>query len=325
MIGVRVPFRISLCGGGSDLPAFYRRQQGCVISTTINQFMYIFLHPFFDGRTQVKYSLTELVEDISKIKHPIVRVVLEDFGCSGVDINSIADIPAGTGLGSSSAFTVALLLAVKTYAGEHVSKGWLAEEACRIEIDRLGEPIGKQDAYASAHGGLNFLAFNSDDSVDVRPIVITKHIRRALEDHLMLFYLGDSRSANSILKNQAASLTIDEKKFRMTAAIADLARDFTESLIRGDFMSCGKILAENWTLKKQLSNGISNPSIDGYYERAINAGALGGKLLGAGGTGFLALLCEPNLQDQVRSALTPLREKHFAFETGGAQIIHYEG
>lgn len=324
MIGTRTPFRISFAGGGSDLRSFYCRQPGCVLSTSINKYMYIMVHPFFDERIQIKYSRTELVNSIAHVQHPIVRVALEQFGLEGIDINSIADIPAGTGLGSSCSFTVGLLHALYTYTGKYASKEQLARNACRVEIDILKDPIGKQDIYAAAYGGLNLITFNPDETVQVEPVIMPPACKAALLQNLYLFYLGGSRPAANILAEQQANIHRDRRKADLVARMADLARHLRVSLVNGNINDMGPMLDENWQLKKQLSDQISDPWIDSCYETAKRNGATGGKLLGAGGGGFLLLYCEKQHQEKLRSGLGDLRDMKFAFDSFGTQVIYYE-
>jgi D-glycero-alpha-D-manno-heptose-7-phosphate kinase len=324
MIGTRTPFRISFAGGGSDLRSFYCRQPGCVLSTSINKYMYIMVHPFFDQRIQVKYSKTELVNSIAHIQHPIVRVALEQFGLEGIDINSIADIPAGTGLGSSCSFTVGLLHALFTYAGKYASKDQLAKNACHIEIDVLKDPIGKQDIYSAAYGGLNLITFYPDETVQVEPVVMPHGRKTALQENLCLFYLGGARAAGDILAEQQQNIHRDKRKADLVLCMAELARQLRISLVNGEISDMGPILDENWHLKKQLSGQISDQWIDSCYDTAKQNGATGGKLLGAGGGGFLLVYCEKQKQDKLRASLGDLREMKFAFDSVGTQVIHYE-
>lgn len=325
MIATRTPFRISFAGGGSDLRSFYSRQPGCVLSTSINKYMYILVHPYFDDRIQVKYSRTELVQSFSQIQHPIVRVVLGEFGVEGIDINSIADIPAGTGLGSSCSFTVGLLHALHAYTGRFASKEHLARKACEVEIDILQDPIGKQDVYAAAYGGLNLITFYPDESVEVEPVIMPPGLRARLAENLLMFYLGGERSAHNILREQQAFMEADSRKVSTVVRMVELARQLRTSLSCGSIDDMGPILDENWQLKKSLSAHISDSSIDQWYQRACEGGATGGKLLGAGGCGFLLVYCQREHQDRLRHALADLRELRFEFDNGGTQIIYYEG
>lgn len=322
MIGVKTPFRVSLLGGGSDVRDFYRYQTGAVVSFSIARYMYIFVHPFFEKKIQLKYSKTELVNSIAEIEHPIVREVLRRFSIHNIDINSIADIPAGTGLGSSSSFTVSLLHALYAYSGQYVSKDQLAREACEIEVDVLGEPIGKQDQYAAAFGGLNFISFYPDESVSVEPIILTEAKRIFLEENLLMYYLGSVRSARQILTDQKLNLQNVQGKRENLRKMTALAAQLRRVLINGEFDDIGPLLDEGWQHKKQMSTKISNPAIDSWYERALDAGATGGKLLGAGGGGFMLLYCPPERQDQVRSELADWHEMPWKFEGVGTTVIY---
>jgi D-glycero-alpha-D-manno-heptose-7-phosphate kinase len=322
MIISRTPFRMSFAGGGSDLRAFYSKHPGQVLSTTINKYMYIAVHPFFGRkRIQVKYAKTELVDDVNQIQHPIVREVLKKFGLRGIDINSIADIPAGTGLASSSAFTVGLLHVLYAYQGKFVSQERLAQEACELEIDILKEPIGKQDQYASAYGGLNVITFNPDEHVKVEPLILPRSTMQRLNDGLLLFYTGDSRATKAILA-QVVTMSAREDTVRAVKRMADLVVQFRDALVEERLDDFGRLLHEGWLIKRSLTGEISSPRIDAYYERALQAGALGGKLLGAGGGGFLLFYSPPARQQEVRRVLAELPEQPFRFDFFGSKIIY---
>lgn len=321
MIITKTPFRISFAGGGSDLADFYEQYGGCVLSTSINKYCYISIHPYFDANyTLLKYSENELVQDISQIKHRIFNCVLNQTKLHGVEITSTADIPGGTGLGSSSTFTVGLLHTVDCYQGRYASKGKLAEQACRIEIEQLGSPIGKQDQYAAAFGGLNFIRFNRDGTVSVTPILMKPETYRTLQQNLVMFYTGDVRSANSILSEQKRNMSETAKTDNLKKMCA-LAEDMKAALEQDDLSSFGSLLHQGWELKRTLASGISNPAIDEAYETAMANGALGGKLLGAGGGGFLLFYCEPKYQERLRVVLG-LRAFPFAFERDGTSIVY---
>ncbi len=322
MIGTRTPFRVSFAGGGSDLKAFYSKHPGCVLSTTINKYMFIFVHPFSDDRIQVKYSRTELVNNIDEIKHPIVRETLRRLGIIGIDINSIADIPAGTGIGSSGSFTVGLLNALYAYCGKKTAKEYLAGEGCEIEIDILGEPIGKQDQYAAANGGLNLITFNPDDTVRVEPVMMPLDKYDELENNLLFFYVGGARPAREILADQQRRTLSDKKTFANLKRMTELAVNLKDSLSAGNLQDVGPILDESWRLKKKLSLKISDNKIDYYYDLAKKNGADGGKLLGAGSGGFLMVYCEQAHQIKLRNSLKDLREYHFKFDSLGTKIIY---
>jgi len=320
MIITKTPFRVSFCGGGSDIAAFYRAHGGCVLSASINKYMFIMIHPYFhEGSTVLKYSKTEVVSDTKDIKHRIFNCVLNMYNLSGVEITSMADIPAGTGLGSSSAFTVGLLNTINAYKGKLISKPKLAELASEIEIEHLKSPIGKQDQYASAMGGLNFIRFNQNDSVTVEPLLIGKKVIDELQDNLFLFYTGEVRNANEILTEQTLNSTQSEKANNLKQ-MCRLAEIMKEELEKENLTAFGDILNESWQLKKTLASGISSSYLDDIYEKAINNGAKGGKLLGAGGAGFFLFYCEKDKQENLRSALK-LKELPFAFENDGTSII----
>jgi D-glycero-alpha-D-manno-heptose-7-phosphate kinase len=316
------PFRVSFAGGGSDLSSFYRQSPGCVISTTIDKHMYVFIHPSFDEKIRVKYSRTELVDKIEEVEHPIIREALRIFNLTGIDISSIADIPSGTGLGSSSSFCVGLFHALYGYIGQETSLERLAVDACRMEIDILKEPIGRQDQYAASYGGLNLISFYEDDSVLVESVKVPTEKLKELDDNLLMFYSGGSRDAGGILSDQAMNL--DRKKRDNLVKMTDLARELRDSLERGSIDDMGPILDVGWQLKKSLSMKISPGRIDNYYEIAMQNGALGGKLLGAGSSGFLMFYCKKQEQDRLRSALRELKEISFHFDGNGSRIILHD-
>jgi len=320
MIITKTPLRVSFCGGGSDIAAFYREHGGCVLSTSINKYMFIMIHPYFhEGSTVLKYSKTEVVSDIKDIEHSIFNCVLNMYNLSGVEITSMADIPAGTGLGSSSSFTVGLLNTVNAYIGKLVSKTKLAELASEIEIEHLKSPIGKQDQYAAAIGGLNFIRFNPNDSVTVEPLLLSKRVTDELQGNLLMFYTGEIRDANDILTEQTANSTQSDKVNNLKQ-MCRLAEVMKEELEKENISVFGDLLNENWQLKKNLASGISTGYLDDIYDKAMKNGAKGGKLLGAGGAGFFLFYCEKDKQDYLRNALK-LKELPFAFENDGSSII----
>lgn len=321
MIITKTPFRISFAGGGSDLPDFYERYGGCVLSTSINRYCYISIHPYFDSRyTLLKYSENELVEELPQIRHRIFNCVLNEMQLHGVEITSTADVPGGTGLGSSSTFTVGLLHTVNCYRGKYLSKGTLAAKACQVEIVKLGSPIGKQDQYAAAFGGLNFIRFHPDGAVSVSPIVMQPETFQKLQENLVMFYTGDVRSANSILVEQKKNISSQEK-VKNLQKMCTLAEDMKAALEYDDLSSFGRLLHDGWELKRTLASGITNPAIDEAYETAMENGALGGKLLGAGGGGFLLFYCPPERQEQLRVALR-MRPFPFSFEKDGTSVVY---
>ena len=322
MIISRTPFRVSFAGGGSDLPSFYRRSTGAVLSTSIDKYMYIAIHPYFEkDKIQLKYSKTEQVSSIDEIKHPIFREVLKMYGLTGVDLNSIADIPSGTGLGSSSSFTVGLLNAVRAYLGKASSGEKLGELACDVEINRVGSPIGKQDQYAAACGGLNFITFYGDETVNVEKIIMRPEKKQELEENLFMVFVGGEHSANTILKSQSAAIS-DQKKFEAQKTMVQLAYNLRESLENNNLDDFGRILHENWLLKKSLTSGISNGIVDQMYNKGIEAGALGGKLLGAGGAGFILFYCPKEKQAEFRERMGDIKELNFKFDHYGSKIIY---
>ncbi len=324
MIITRAPFRVSFCGGGSDLPTFYEKYGGCVLSTSIRKYMYLTIHNYFHkDQIVLKYSKTEIVKDYDSIEHKYFKQCLKDFGIMGVEISSMADIPSGTGLGSSSSFTVALLHLLHTYKGEYVSKYKLAKDACEVEIDKLGEPIGKQDQFAAAFGGLKFYEFLPGGFVNVEPIIMSRDSYETLENNILMFYLGGVHSASAILKEQGQNVQAADKA-KVQQQMCTLTRALKEELQKNNVDAMGEMLHQNWMLKKSLASGISNPLIDDTYDKALKAGALGGKLLGAGGAGFMIFYVRPEDQLSVRSALSHLREMDFEMDNSGASIVHVD-
>lgn len=323
MIISKTPLRISFVGGGSDMQDFYTRVPGAVVSTAIDKYIYITINKRFDDSIRVGYSQTETVERVDDIQHGLVREALRLTGLEkGLEITSIADIPSkGTGLGSSSTFTVGLLKALYAYKGEEISAARLAEEASRIEIDILGEPIGKQDQYASAFGGFNFIQFNSDHSVSVEPIALLPETEALLQKNILIFYTGLTRNASDILKTQKENILSDEKKVGILEKMVELAHRLKNDLQANTLDSFGSILHENWLLKKQLADSISTPDIDRWYETALQHGAQGGKLLGAGGGGFLLFYAPSETHQAIADALPELQTVSFSFETEGSTII----
>jgi D-glycero-alpha-D-manno-heptose-7-phosphate kinase len=323
MIISRTPLRMSFVGGGSDLPVFYRRHGGAVVSTAINQCVYITVNKKFDDRIRVSYSRTEEARSVARIKHPLVREAMQLLGIAGgVEITSVADIPGkGTGLGSSSSFTVGLLHALHAYAGRYTGAEQLASEACAIELERCGDPIGKQDQYAAAFGGLNFIEFLPDDSVSVHPILCQRDTLQRLQAHLLVFYTGVTRSAAAILKQQQAAVAGERKKQKVLLRMVELAREVRRELQANRVSGLGEAIHEGWVLKRGLAGGITTPQIDAWYEKARGAGAIGGKLLGAGTGGFLLFYAPPERHEAIGLALASLRRMDFKFEPQGSRII----
>ena len=316
--------RVSFAGGGSDLPSYYEHDGGAVLSTSIDKYVYLAVHKYFyPNKTLLKYSKTEEVDCYDDIKHPIFRECLSMLDLHGLDISSMADVPAGTGLGSSSSFTVSLLNVLHAYKHEAVGPEYLASKACEIEIERLGDPIGKQDQYAAAYGGLNFIKFNYDGSVDVEKVVMDPMAKAQLDRNLLMIYTGGTRSANAILAQQNKAMSDAHKRDTIRQMVA-LAYDLKSVLEQNDIDDFGRILHEGWMLKQTLSGGISNSGIAELYTKGLGAGALGGKLLGAGGSGFLLFYCPEERQPQFRKKMEGLFELPFHFDNTGSTIIHME-
>lgn len=326
MIIARAPFRVSFCGGGSDIPSFYEKYGGCVLSTTIRKYVYLTINKAFNKNSiTLKYSQTEVVDDPSKIQHRIFRQTLKDFGTKGIEITSMADIPAGTGLGSSSSFTVALLKLLYAYNEQSVSAYKVAKEACDIEINQLGNPIGKQDQFAAAFGGLRYYEFQPDGFVKVEPIIMRRESYRHLEESIMMFYTGYVRDANKILSEQTKNLATAEDKIKGTLRLCELTRQLKREFESNNVDALGPILVESWEIKRSLANGITNPTIDKYYAKGIAAGATGGKLLGAGGGGFLLFFVpDPSKRQAVREALRDLVEMPVELDQSGVSIVFTE-
>ncbi len=314
---------MSFVGGGSDLPAFYREHGGAVVSTAIDKYVYVTVNPKFDQRIRISYSKTEDVKTVDRIRHPLVRESLRKLEISGgLEITSIADIPSrGTGLGSSSSFTVGLLHALHAYRGEYRSAEQLAQETCEIELDRCHEPIGRQDQYAAAFGGLNFIQFHPDDSVTIEPILCRRETSRALQASIIVFYTGITRSASSILREKQKAIAAEKKKQSVLCRMVGLARQLRVELQSNNLAAFGELLHENWVLKKSLSPMISNSRIDDWYQTARKHGASGGKLLGAGSGGFLMFCAPPERHEAISRALPKLRPIALGFEPAGSRII----
>jgi D-glycero-alpha-D-manno-heptose-7-phosphate kinase len=326
MIISRTPLRVSFVGGGTDMAVFYRRYGGAVISTSINRYVYVTVNAKFDNRLRISYSRTEDVASADEVEHPIVRAVLRKLGVGGgIEITSIADVPShGSGLGSSSAFCVGLLNALHAYGGRYVERRRLGAEACEIEIDVLREPIGKQDQYASALGGLNYIRFNPDDTVEVLPLTHMRSLAEDIRRSLIMFHIGSGRQASAILECQRSNVATDAIKQdslkRMLALVEDLKREFE----MGNASSLGEVLHEAWLIKRGLATGISSEAIDGWYDRARAAGAAGGKILGAGGGGFMLLSAPPERHEAICRALSELRRIELGFERLGSTIVFGE-
>jgi len=320
MIIVQTPLRISLFGGGTDFKAFYQEYGGCVLSTTIDKYIFVTIKKRFDEKLRVGYTRTEMVDGVNEIEHELIREAFKITGISkGVEITTMGDIPsAGSGLGSSSTVTVGALHAMYTYLGEIVPAEELAKQACHIEIDILKKPIGIQDQYIVAQGGLRFMEFTTNGEVNSKRLKISEDTLRSLNDNLMLFYTGVLRSASTILAEQKTNIDDNSVILQELKGIANNARKEIES---GNLDEIGKMLHKSWQLKKKLAKKISNGQIDNLYKTAQKAGALGGKISGAGGGGFLLLYCPYKFQTRVRTELKDLKELPFRFESDGSKVI----
>ena len=324
MIIARSPLRITLGGGGTDLPSYYRENEGFLLSAAIDKYVYVnVMRPFTPG-IYLKYSKLEHVELIDEVKHPIIREALRilDFSTPQVEITTLADIPAGTGLGSSGSFTTALLKALYTHRKRHLHQEELAELACHIEIDLLGEPIGKQDQYIAAIGGITCFTFHQDDKVSATPLVISMDTMFDLEDNLILFFTGVSRSAGSILKEQQIrSQNNEADMLKNLHFVKELGYRSKEALESGDMILFGELMNEHWEHKKCRSAGMSNPQIDAWYDLAMKNGAIGGKLVGAGGGGFLMFMAQDRNKLRHTMAVEGLEEVRFRFDFEGTKVV----
>jgi D-glycero-alpha-D-manno-heptose-7-phosphate kinase len=322
MIVSLAPFRVSFAGGGSDIAQFYCRHRGAVLSCAIAKYAFVVVHPFFNAsKYHLKYTRTELVDRIEDIQHPILRETLRMLDIPpGIEIVSIADIPAGTGLGSSSSFSVALLNALHAHRRMFVPKERLAHEACVLEIEKLSEPIGKQDQYAAAFGGLNMIEFEPHGGVVVQPLPLAAETIAALEGNLMLFFTGSQRDARTILSHQVEAIKEDAATTARISDMVALAYAMRDHLLAADLDAFGEALHEGWKIKRAVSAMISSSDIDDMYDRARSAGAIGGKLAGAGGGGFMLLYCPRSRQEAVRQSLRGLQNLEFRFDWGGARI-----
>jgi D-glycero-alpha-D-manno-heptose-7-phosphate kinase len=325
MIITRTPFRLTLGGGGTDLPSFYREHGGFVLAVGIDKYMYLNVNtPILDDFVRVQYSKTEIVNHAEKVQHTLAREALRFFNIdTGIEIVSIADIPAGTGLGSSSCYLVGLLNAMHTLTQMPTNPSGLAEEACHIELERLQKPIGKQDQYMAAFGGLTALEIASDGRVDVRRLCLDVELVEALENNILLFYTGAARDAVSILQKQdGAARKKESTVVESLREIKDIGIEIHDTIVQGRLRRFGELLDVHWQTKKRLSDGITTKQIDEWYDLARQNGALGGKISGAGGGGFLMLYCEERktrLREAMRRA--GLRELNFRFDFEGSKVV----
>jgi len=324
LIIARIPLRISLGGGGTDLPSFYANHGGLLIAAAIDKYVYITIHQTFIDEMIIKYSQMERVASVDQIKHPIIREALSltDIAETNLEITSMADIPAGTGLGSSGSFTTALLKALHHYRKNLVHPRELAEQACHIEIDRLNEPIGKQDQYIASYGGITCFEFHPEGDVTAWPINISGETFYNLEDNLLLFFTGYSRSASSILKEQDEKSRNDDKGMvENLHYVKELGYRICEALETGELHTFGNLMNEHWQHKKERSGKMSNNAIDGWYDLALKNGAIGGKLIGAGGGGFLMFYTEEKTKLRHAMRQVGLTEVRFKFDFEGTKIV----
>ena len=330
MIVVRAPLRISFVGGGTDLPDFYHRRPGRVISTAIDKFVYVVVNrtPMID-RVTARYSITESVEKLEDLKHTRIRAALASFNINkSIEISSFASMPSKTGLGSSSSFSVALIKALNAFQGKKVDADEAAEAASHLEIHLVGEPIGKQDQYAASFGGFNVIQFNPDESVNVTPVLIDYKKKLLLQDSLLLFYTGITRAASSVLTEQKANI---DSKLQTLSEMADSVPEFAERVMRGDINGLGAMLHQGWLKKKSLASNVSNSTIDDLYNAGIDSGAWGGKILGAGGGGCVLFICPTDKKDLIRESvkkiaseknLNEFREIPIKFVQSGTEVLY---
>jgi D-glycero-alpha-D-manno-heptose-7-phosphate kinase len=324
MIIARSPLRITLGGGGTDLGSYYREHEGFLIAAAIDKYVYVtIMRPFTEG-IYLKYSQLEHVDKVSQVQHPIIRECLNimEFKTPQVEITTLADIPSGTGLGSSGSFTTALLKALYAHRRRHLNQAELAELACHIEIDRLAEPIGKQDQYAAAVGGVTCFTFHRDDKVTAAPLSVSMDTMFDLEDNLLLFFTGISRSASHILKDQhARTKQSDGDMLANLHYVKELGYRSKDALEKGNTRLFGELMHEHWEHKKRRSGGMSNPNIDAWYELGMKNGAVGGKLVGAGGGGFLMFMAGDRNKLRHAMAHAGLQEVRFRFDFEGTKVV----
>lgn len=320
MIIVQTPLRVSFFGGGTDFPSFYLSEGGSILSSTIDKYIYVMIKKRFDTKLRIGYTRTEMVDTVDEVEHELIREALRLTGINrGVEITTMGDIPAtGTGLGSSGAVTVGALHGMYTYLGEMVTAERLAREACHIEIDILGKPIGVQDQYIAAYGGLRFLEFKPSGEITINRIELEPSLKRKLNESLLLFFTGMTRSSETILDEQERNI---QNNIEILQEMKKLAYEAHEEIKAGNIDIIGELLHIGWVLKKKLATNISNQTIDAIYNNALKAGAIGGKITGAGGGGFLLLYCQYEKREAVRSALSSLQELPFQLEQDGTKVI----
>lgn len=323
MIISKTPFRLTLGGGGTDLPAYYSRFGGFVVSAALDKYVYLAVKKRFDDSVRVSYSVTEIVNSVDDVEHPIVREALKLLEVENhLEIVSIADVPSGTGLGSSGSFTVGLLQALHAYKDENPPRQALAEEACHIEMDVLKEPTGKQDPYIATFGGLSCLDISKNGVVNVSPLKTKVDVLSELENNLLFFYTGIKRKASNVLQDQKSAVKKNEEALEAMHRIKDIGFKVKRALEKGNLTEFGKLQHEHWLAKRSVSSKMSNQLIDRWYRIGLESGAIGGKIMGAGGGGFLMFYCE-NGKDRLRKAMATegLEEVRFGFERNGSKII----
>jgi D-glycero-alpha-D-manno-heptose-7-phosphate kinase len=319
LIIVQTPLRVSFFGGGTDFPSFYLREGGCVLSTAIDKYIFVTIKKRFDDKIRIGYTRTEIVDTVDEINHELIREAFRFSGINrGIEITTMGDIPAGSGLGSSSTVTIGALHSMNIYKNHIVTAEDLAQQACIIEREILGKPIGVQDQYIAAYGGLRFIEFKTDGRIICNEVDISPDLKRQLNQNLMIFFTGKTRTSESILTEQQNNI---DDRMVILKKMKDIVTSAHQELCDGNIDSLGHLLHESWILKKQLASQISNGTIDDLYESALNAGAIGGKIAGAGGGGFLLLYCPYEKQKAVRSALSHLQEMPFRFEPDGTKVI----
>ena len=319
MIIVQTPLRISLFGGGTDFPGYFRAEGGCVLSSAIDKYVYVIIKERFDDQIRISYTVTEIVNQVDDIDHELIREALKMTGIKkSVEVVTMGDVPAGTGLGSSSTVTVGALHAFHTYCDQTISMEQLAREACEIEVDILNKPIGYQDQFIASYGGLRFLEFHQDGSVSHQALDLDPDISDQLSNRLMLLYSGTTRKSETILSEQKNNI---HNNLTALSKLKEITCEARIALIEGRLDTIGCLLHESWELKKSLAAGITNGEIGEIYQIARKAGALGGKITGAGGGGFLMLYCPPDKKEKVRSALSQMKELPFCFEPNGSRVV----
>ena len=327
MVISKTPLRISLFGGGTDYPAWYRENGGAVLASTIDKYCYItcrYLPPFFPHKHRIVYSTVETVNNISEIQHPAIRAILENFKEErGLEIHYDADLPAKTGVGSSSSFTVGFVNALKALRGELIEKNDLAKLAIHLEQNIMKENVGAQDQILAAYGNFNKIEFNQDDSFKITPLALESEQLISLQNHFMLFFTGVTRIASDVVADQLDNIKNVNNHYRKIHALVEEALSFLNKP-SSPIIEIGKLLHESWLLKRELSKTITNPEIDNIYQAGLDAGAIGGKILGAGGGGFILFFAKPEVQPKIREKLKHLIQVPFKFEPTGSKIVLYE-